>query len=108
MLQGEQAEQDAVEAPQPAAHEVAAPRAGHGAVLLRAAQHAVVARPPEAEHAVAERAQEAQEAGVVEERVAEVVRLPEAPGAPVALPSAVLWAAVWAFHRDQALPWPVP
>jgi hypothetical protein len=29
----------------------------------------------------------------------------EASGAP-ALPSAVAWVVVWAFRRDQALPWP--
>ena len=39
-----------------------------------------------------------------------VARLREvAPGAPAAdLPSAVAWAAVWVFHRDQVLPWPAP
>jgi hypothetical protein len=37
----------------------------------------------------------------------------EVPGAPArelpsAVASAIVWAAAWASHRDQALPWPAP
>src|ERR1700732_3818161 len=48
----------------------------------------------------AERRVPAEPAAAEEEAVA-VARRREAPGAPVALPSAAPSAAAWAFHRDQ-------
>jgi hypothetical protein len=81
--------------------------AARGAAVLRqeeAAARGAAVGPPAAEHAVVPQQEEA-----VAEQAAEVeaVQRQEAPGVPVARPSGAPWAAVWACHRDQALPWPV-
>lgn len=111
LLPGEQAERDVVAglpeaeervvgAPPQAAEHVAGqrPAAEHAAALQEAAVEEEVVVVPDA-------AEAAKRAARME---VEVVRRSEAPGAPVALPSAVRWVAAWAFHRDPTPPWPAP
>jgi hypothetical protein len=107
------AAQDAQALPGAAGHEASA--------LPRAAEHEALARAQAVEHG-ASGPQAAEHAGLqaevalvaaaaerraAAEPVGEVLR-PEARVAPVAPPSAAPWAVVWAFHRDQAPPWPAP
>ena len=101
--------------PRAAEHEVSVlPRAvEHAASAPQAAEHAerlgevAVAVAPVAVGAEAEQRVAAERAAAEEEAVA-VARRREAPGAPVALPSAAPSAAAWAFHRDQLPRGPAP
>jgi hypothetical protein len=118
--------------PAPALAPEAAWRARRGAlaqqaVMLRpVAQDAVVEERqalPDAVQALRPEGSAAQHAAVAAAAVPQVAGLraagavlagagllrEEAPGGPVPeLPSAVVWAAAWVFHRDQVLPWPAP